>query len=420
MPLYVLTNQTVSLIVNAGDGPTLLYNRDIVNQMAFGPTSGIGFGPTANQNEYDILDPQASVLVDGDSDVYASVLGSGSLVATLDAMPGVSELSPSPALVAESISALGLALDTTVHATNTMLGTGIALPVGASKDTSVNAPSYGPATHIDVITTSPANTAQQIYNTGVPLQTANTPLQSSSAGVTVPGSGGYYTGAVFTVPQIGYELYLDVRTAGSGIDGLQINIYWTDSASSILIEQQTFFCYPGGNTSGTANQFVIKGPSRANQCQLYFASAAGTDPMTVRYNFLNNSRIYDLDNVSVSQPGIVPGLTGASYNVPANVLCSTGPTVVATGNTSRVLPLYEGSIHICANTASGTTDMQIQIVSTLDPGNSLDQIVFYASSDSHGIIDTYGSLPAEQCQLKLYNHNASGQIVQCFITLQEY
>jgi hypothetical protein len=132
---------TPSRVVQEGDGPGVLINRDIASQVIIGRDNGI-FG--SNPNSYSILDPLVGIPVSGEADIWAATLTATSVV--VDFMPSASGWTPSPAQQAEQLSALGLALNTTVQSTNTALTSGIALPVGAAKDATVSAVPGGIAT----------------------------------------------------------------------------------------------------------------------------------------------------------------------------------------------------------------------------------------------------------------------------------
>lgn len=94
-------------IARIDDGPLLVVNRDLVNAVGYGPSDVAG----ANPNEYSIVDALGSVTLDGRSDIFAFPL-TGSAV--LDVVPGAGNWTPSPAMAAQQINALGLAKDATL------------------------------------------------------------------------------------------------------------------------------------------------------------------------------------------------------------------------------------------------------------------------------------------------------------------
>lgn len=65
----VWINQAPLPIVRAGDGPGILYNRDTTRPLYIGSDSSIVHG---NINSASILDPLASIFVEGDVDVWMS------------------------------------------------------------------------------------------------------------------------------------------------------------------------------------------------------------------------------------------------------------------------------------------------------------------------------------------------------------
>jgi hypothetical protein len=107
----------------------LVANTDIANAVYISTSSS----PSTADAQ---IPPLGSVSLDGSQSWYARTT-TGGVVVELAILPGATQWTPSPAQVAEQLSALGLALNTTLETTNTTLGT--------------------PAQTGDVITTLPAN-----------------------------------------------------------------------------------------------------------------------------------------------------------------------------------------------------------------------------------------------------------------------
>lgn len=114
--LYTLANNKPTLVVSAGDSPTMIVNRDITNTVAYGPQSIAG----GNVNALSVIDPLGSVTVDGTEDIYLQAITG---VPTVDVVPGATSWVASPAQVAAQINALGLAKDTSVNGVTSVLGT---------------------------------------------------------------------------------------------------------------------------------------------------------------------------------------------------------------------------------------------------------------------------------------------------------
>lgn len=116
MTLFNLSSKNRPVrVVMAGDGPSLIVNRDLVNSVAYGD-QGIS---SANINVYSLLDPLGSINVDGTSDVWVIPLTG---TATVDVTAGSTNWSPSPAQIAAQLSTSGLALNSTLAGVNTTLG----------------------------------------------------------------------------------------------------------------------------------------------------------------------------------------------------------------------------------------------------------------------------------------------------------
>lgn len=94
------------LIVNAGDGPTMVINRDETIQLYVGDDNSV-----ASKNgtgNIDIIDPLSYIVYDGISSKYAIAAVPGSTI-TIDCVKGATNWAPSPAQAAAQISLLGLA-----------------------------------------------------------------------------------------------------------------------------------------------------------------------------------------------------------------------------------------------------------------------------------------------------------------------
>lgn len=93
------------LVVSAGDGATLLFNRDFVNQIAWSNSPGLGVEVNNNGTDYSIIDPLGSVTVPGDEDVYViGITGQPTIDVGSAGLAGVS-----PILVAQAMATSGIA-----------------------------------------------------------------------------------------------------------------------------------------------------------------------------------------------------------------------------------------------------------------------------------------------------------------------
>lgn len=106
MTIYYVTTQRATLLVQAGDGPTLIVNRDPTNNLLVGPTPAVG---TAGQQDLSIIDPLGSRTVGGLVDVWG--IAQGATVAT-DVQNDAVSWSPSPAQIAAQIQASGIFINT--------------------------------------------------------------------------------------------------------------------------------------------------------------------------------------------------------------------------------------------------------------------------------------------------------------------
>lgn len=391
MPLTTLTgtgNNTP--VVRAGDGPTLLVNRDLVNHIIIGPDSGIGSGTASNLNSYSIVDPLGSVAVDGKSDVYAGVLEAG-LEAELDTLQGATYWAPSPAQVAAQINALGLA-----------------------KDTSVNAPAYNPANKTDVTTQLPTN----ISNTGVPLLNKASNL-SNSSNIDV-AAGATQNFGPFTISQIGYEIFWSAVNVFTGANNafMVAKMTWSDSVSGQVVSQEYWAMSVGQMGSGGQKYFGT-GPSKGDTLNIALTSFATSD-INIAMSLNQHSRIYQRDDWRTVAPVVgVAGFTNPSSNPPGNILSETNIVIGSGSSISRLLPLYAGLVsYSFSPSAAETCSLVVVALDQITNGIAGAEIHNIVTSGTNGVEGTL-SLPRSVCQFTLTNTGGTSATWTGSIVIQE-
>lgn len=92
------------LLINAGDGPTMVINRDTVNQLYVGDDNSIA--AKQGTGSISIIDPLGFMVFDGvDSKFGLSASPAAGVI--VDTVKGATQWAPSPVLIAEELSAAG-------------------------------------------------------------------------------------------------------------------------------------------------------------------------------------------------------------------------------------------------------------------------------------------------------------------------
>jgi hypothetical protein len=277
------------LIVNAGDGPTMVINRDETNQLYVGDDNSV-----ASKNgtgDIDIIDPLSYIVYDGIDTKYAiSAVPNASI--QVNTVKGATNWAPSPAQAAFQISQLGLATsanqssqisqgnsivtntgatetavntvngtlgapaqDGTVANVHNILAVGIALPVGAAQDSTVstvNTTLGSPAQNTSVINQNPyftggdtsgwTNFAGTLSSTATPIAGCPSPY----AGIIVPNGFSQFIGITSGFIPASPGEVIQQRVA--------VNIPFTDPNLVQLYLQYQF--YDSTHTQIGANQQV--------------------------------------------------------------------------------------------------------------------------------------------------------------------
>lgn len=331
MPLYFLSSQGRPVkIVSAGDGGSLIVNRDIVNSVLYGDQSIA----SQNYSSYSVIDPLGSVTVDGQSDIYAIPLAG---TPTVDVMQGAGDFAPSPALVALQISTLGLAKDATV--------------TGVAKDTSINSVNTTLAlgtnpnlTAINSTLGTPAQRADVQGLTiggspgGIPLlRDTNNLANATNQSLPANQSTVLFSNSVLTQPSFEAVFQLNAPTGAGAIPFAVLKLSWTDGNTGLTVGQKAFVL-TAGNGAANALQYYISGPCRGN---LLTASIANRDPaqvMTLTYSINMTSHVYLVDRLL--QPlyaGTAPfGFQNPAGNPSKGLLFASQPSIPGSASTDRL------------------------------------------------------------------------------------
>lgn len=402
------------LLVNSGDGPCLIVNRDLVSQLLIGKDNSV-FSKGAT-GDVSVVDPLGSVAVNGREALYGMGLQASGTI-SVDIMKNASYWAPSPAQVAAQINALGLAKDTTVAAVQANTN-GVAKDVTVGNvhtDLSLGTNQFLSGASVGALTANPGGTvAGDISKTGAPLLNLKGAL-ANNAGTLISGNSSVTLGP-FAISQISYEFLLSITTAAVTATPLLIEVFWTDTTSGLSAGYQAFTVFAA--TIAVAHQVTGRGPSIADRVSVKISTLTANSA-TVAYSLLQSSRPFFKDIWQTSnfiQPAFptFPGFTAAGTFEGSKVLANAASSIAAGGNLSFLLPLYDGNVFWNGRTTSATVgDGEWRLN---DPSGILGFILDLATSGQAGFTQSGGgassratALPRLQCAVQMFNHNAAAQ-----------
>jgi aminopeptidase-like protein len=101
------------------------------------------------------------------------------------------------------------------------------------------------------------------------------------------------------------------------------------------------------------------------------------------------------------------------FNCPENVLAISTPTIPGNGQQIRNLPAWAGQVWIQAQTPSNTNDFEVQILDQSINGG----LVYDDFTDTKGHVSKLVTLPRNQCEVVMINHNAAAQTVSFYMVI---
>lgn len=419
---YFTADQASQLIQPDPGAQFLLVNNDTVHPVYVSQARGVN-------RENDQVPAQGSVVLTGWW--YASSLDAAISIECF-VLPGGSQWS-NPVGVQIALNALGLA-----------------------KDTSVNAPAYGPATSVDVVTNGPGNItggkkladvnttlgipaqtadihavnttlgipAQDatvsalstgipngIAITGVPALTKSTLVKNQTAVSQAPGTQS--SSATFSIEQPGYEIFLSTFAASNIAAYFRISLQWFDSGTGIQTGQEDYWIIPGPG-SGSPHTIIGHGPTKGDQLVIVSENPAQSvgNNVTHSYVVLENSRDYQSDQwESLTFTGA--NITNTFANIFTGCIASTNTSVNAGASIPRLLPLYNGLVTVVFSTTSGITDGILNIQQVADQSNAgaiPNETAFFGQTGANGQLYVVNvALPSSQCQAVITNNNAAAK-----------
>lgn len=462
MQVTLNTTQPYHLVYTHQAG--CIVNMDLTNSILVGLEEGSLFPGDADTF---VLGPLNSVAAVGNLNYWAIAL-SGTPEAAF--MPGITNWSPSPAQVQEQIQALGLATEATqqivktntattasnVGAGNSLLSTGIALPVGAAKDTTVSGVTSvlntGIALPVGAAKDTTVSGVTSVLNTGIalpvgaakdttvsgvttavgglatsiPANIANqgAPLLALSTNVANPGAQTWTASQSRTYGpsnfgQISYEISLSLQS-GPGESNPFFGLYftWTDPVSGLIIDQDTWYLAAG--PSGTPNLYNGTGHAKGGQLQVtlkwYGVNTSGSSQIVIN----QTSRVYVRDDLRSTSFAAWPGSTNASFDLNSGLVIGTSPTVAALSSATRAMPLYKGTVQANVfGTGSGGITFQVTNAAGQAINSYAANIVYTGTVAANGNGNFSFPLPRSNCLLTVSNSGATSQGIVAAIWISE-
>jgi len=356
-------------LIAAGDPPSLVVNRDLVNQIYYGYSESIVASSTA---ELSIIDPLGSVAFDGKQSIWAIAASGTSLV---DVQPGATQWAPSPAQVAAQINALGLAKDTTLQTTNSNVST-------------VNTTLGTPSQRVDVqgltIGGNPG---------GIPVLRGTT-NKGVASGSTLAGAASATLLSAVTVDKPSFEAIFQIFfAAGAALPFLVVNVNWVDSNTGLTVGAKRYLLI-GGNLVANTISTYISGPCRGNQVTLSVQNLDGLTSLTYTWAFNLTSHIYTIDRLLQPTYATVPNFGIPAGNPSKGVLFASQPSIGPSGTITRLTAASNAKCKLNIDNGAQANGCALTMA---DPGGIYDSA--NATQVFHALIAAAGTRAASEIQM---------------------
>lgn len=464
---YEIASQNGLLVAEADGSNVLLVNLDTVNTIYMGTENS--FGVSAGSPDSVPLAPQASMVADGSTDWYAAIPTGQK--AQLASLPGGTQFD-NPVGVQIALSALGLATaanqntqNNTALATNNVLGTGIALPLNAAKETGgalagVNNNTFAASNFLGgtnpgaLTAVAGKSIAQDMLHAnsgttteiaallasgsavgtpgGVPLLNLFSLLfqsaKTSIAGNSATGFGGQNSNQPGTEGMI--QLWNNGAAASVAIP-VAVYVVWDDGAGNI-VDVDSFSAFPAQASNLDAATYTFRTPTKALHVGVTVVNPNATagNSIFATVTMWQSSRIFnrfEARSMGLQSSGLFnpTGQVQFATSLPALIpsldvfkgVYSANPTI-ATGVTQLyLLPLLNGRATVMANTASDTTDLQV-VIAPIGSEPALAAFPLNQESNAQGFVGPYEiNMPPVMCQVELRNSNAASKAVNFFLSI---
>lgn len=269
------------------------------------------------------------------------------------------------------------------------------------------------------------STANDIANTGVPLLAfSNTELGSTTSTIAISGTA---VDGPFTVTQPNYELYVSAIWTGAPLGRpLTVNLTWTDTASGLVLDSETYSILPGA-FGGTPHQVTIRGITKANSVTITYSNLdSGVSLSVTRALFMNSRNLQRNICKSLNSPTL---WTGAPFvngygNIATNIIADYfNASVAASGQAFVLGAMYNGDVKIQVATGIGvnapTLALQVYDLTDLLINGIASSAPLYQGRDTNGQLEVFLSLPRQQCAYAITNETASAHAVNLKVIARE-
>jgi hypothetical protein len=390
-PAQILArSQAAALCGESPGGSVTVVNLDLTQTVYVGYQPGL----SAGASDAISVPPLGAAVIDTSAQSY--IVSGVAAGISCQLIPGAAQWTPSPAQVALQIQALGLATETTQMLNHTAINTVNGTLGAPAQDGTVT----GLATSIPV----------NISTTGVPLLTGAAQVASGSGTIAV---GATLSPAAFTIGQIGYEVIMTFQiAAGATIPFLQVILTWTDITSGLTVGVEEWWL---SASSGSAQQFIGRGPSKGNKLAITIKNFDPADTVTYSYSVLANSRIYLRDEWRQTTTALTPGFTNPATDPNAGLLAGVNASISSGITLTRILPLYSGLVNVNCYTQGGQPGtFEITSQSQNASMNPYQRTVAATSAFPDSV-----ALPRTVCSLSITNTGNASANYQCNIIAQE-
>ena len=275
---------------------------------------------------------------------------------------------------------------------------------------------------------APQAHATAIAATGAPLLVLKQ-IVDRAVGQNLPATGSILRPAsgAFTINQPGYEMWFNVASLGSPAPIVSVELQWTDSVSTALIEDETYWFY-----SGNANAHLVhgRGPSKADNLAVLMTNHDATHDVTISWVLLQTSRIFTREfwhTVTRNQQApVFLGFTSVVHDIAGDVVSSQSVSVPASTTNNYLLPLYTGTVRLFGTGGPAAGNTQWAVNNSSDIAASSAAVFQGLNAQSgfapFGLSSLYVpelGLPRSQCILSLNNTLTVAQVITAVMIAQE-
>jgi hypothetical protein len=391
------------LIVKQGQGDSVnIYNGDILNVLLVSPS------PTPVLSNSIPIQPLTNATVSGKTAQYASALSGTCSQVTVSA---ASQMAPSPAQIAQQISALGLAKETTQVAQSTTIPAGM-LQSGQGVTNEIAA----------LLATGTPGGAPG----GIPLLRFSNTV-GSNAGVALSPVSSMQLFANQVILQPSYEAYFDCYLpAGVGtVPFCKIFFYWTDAATGDVIDTETFYIAEG---NGPTNDIItyLSGPCRSNELTVFVENMDPAQTATLAWIIKQTSHVFTRDRLFQPTYATVSpnGQTNPAGNPSSGVICSTQSSITPLATSTHLMAAFSGIVKVNVNARGQANNISFMIQ---DPGTlystNANTPIWSVDTTAAGVAQLTQEvvLPNGPTQISVINRGSSGNVSpNVTVTKQEY